>query len=125
MAPRGSHLVLVHGSYHGAWCWDLLKPDLEALGHRVTAVELPIGDPAAGAAEYAEAIEAQVDWSVPPVLVAHSMAGLVTPIVAGRRRVRQLVFLAAMLPKPGMSANEQRAAEPMDGPVPLTTAEMD
>jgi len=118
-----TNLVLVHGSYHGAWCWDRLAPELERLGHRVMAVDLPVSDPAAGGSEYADAIEAQVDWSEPPVLVAHSSSGLVAPIVAARRPVRQIVFIAAMLPKPGMSANEQRAAEPIDGPTPLTTAE--
>jgi alpha/beta hydrolase family protein len=43
--------------------------------------------------------------------------------VAERRPVRQLVFLAGMLPLPGVSANEQRAAEPMDAPVAFSTAE--
>ena len=27
--------VLVHGAYHGAWCWERLTPLLEAAGHRV------------------------------------------------------------------------------------------
>jgi len=116
-------LVLVHGSYHGAWCWDRLAPELERLGHTVTAVDLPISDPAAGASEYADAIEAQVDWAEPPVLIGHSTGGLTIPIVAARRPVRQLVFLASMLPKPGMSANDQRAAEPIDGAGPSGSAE--
>jgi pimeloyl-ACP methyl ester carboxylesterase len=116
-------LVLVHGSYHGAWCWDRLAPELEPLGHTVTAVDLPISDPEAGASEYADAIEAQVDWSEPPVIIGHSTGGLTIPIVASRRPVRQLVFLASMLPKPGMSANDQRAAEPIDGAGPSGSAE--
>jgi hypothetical protein len=116
-------IVLVHGSYHGAWCWDRLAPELERIGHTVTAVELPISDPASGAAAYADAIEAQVDWSEPPVILGHSTGGLTIPIVAARRAVRQLIFLAAMLPKPGMSANEQRAAEPIDGKGPVSSAE--
>jgi pimeloyl-ACP methyl ester carboxylesterase len=116
-------IVLVHGSYHGAWCWDRLAPELERLGHSVTAVDLPISNAAAGASEYADAIEAQVDWSEPPVIVGHSTGGLTIPIVAARRPVRQLVFLAAMLPKPGLSANEQRAAEPIDGAGPSGSAE--
>jgi hypothetical protein len=24
-------IALVHGSYQGAWCWDLLRPELELL----------------------------------------------------------------------------------------------
>jgi pimeloyl-ACP methyl ester carboxylesterase len=117
------NLVLVHGSYHGAWCWERLTPFLEASGHRVTAVELPISDPALGASAYADAVIDQADWSESPIVIGHSMAGLVIPIVAARRPVRQLVFLAAMLPNPGASMNEQRAAEPIDGLLPLITAE--
>jgi len=37
--------------------------------------------------------------------------------------VRRLIFLAAMLPSPGQSANEQRGAEPIDGRIPPSTAE--
>ena len=51
-------IALVHGNYHGAWCWDLLRPELEQRGHRVFLVDLPITDPAAAAGEYASAIEA-------------------------------------------------------------------
>jgi pimeloyl-ACP methyl ester carboxylesterase len=115
--------VLVHGSYHGAWCWDLLRPELERLGHRAVAVDLPISDPAAAAEAYADIVLGAADGLTDPVLVGHSMAGLVVPLVAAQRPVRRLVFLAAMLPIPGQSANEQRAAEPVDGLVPPTTAE--
>lgn len=116
-------IVLVHGSYHAPSSWDRLTPELVRLGHTVTAVNVPVSDPAAGTSEYVAAIEAQVDWTEPPVLVGHSTAGLTIPIVATRRPVRQLIFLAAMLPKPGMSANQQRATEPIDGTTPLKTAE--
>ena len=117
------NLVLVHGSYHGAWCWERLTRELEHLGHRVTPVELPISEPANGASEFADSIIDQADWSEPPIVVGHSVAGLIVPIVAARRPVRQLVFLCAMLPVPGLSATAQRAAEPIDGQKPPTTAE--
>jgi pimeloyl-ACP methyl ester carboxylesterase len=116
-------IVLVHGSYHGAWCWDRLTPHLEGLGHHVTAVDLPITDPAFGAAEYARTVERAIRPRTKPVLVGHSMGGLIIPIVAAHRAVRRLVFLAAFLPSPGRSANDQRSAEPMDGRIAPTTAE--
>ena len=117
------NLVLVHGSYHGAWCWDLLRPELEALGHRVVAVDLPVSDPAAGAAAYTDAVIEQGDWAEPPVLVGHSMSGLVIPLVAARQPVRRMVFLSAFLPRPGMSATEQRQLERIDSPIPPQTSE--
>jgi len=36
---------LVHGAYHGSWCWQRLTPELERLGHRVLTVDLPTEDP--------------------------------------------------------------------------------
>ncbi len=116
-------IALVHGAYHGAWCWDLLRRELERRGHRVVAMDLPISDPALGAADYARAVEEALDPLREPVLVGHSMGGLVTPLVAVRRPVRSLVFLAAFLPSPGQSLNQQRANEPLDGRVAPTTAE--
>jgi pimeloyl-ACP methyl ester carboxylesterase len=119
----GMDIALVHGSYHGAWCWDFLRPELERLGHRVVTMDLPITDPGLGAADYARAVDDALDPASEPVLVGHSMAGLIIPLVAARRPVRKLVFLAAFLPSPGRSANEQRAAEPIDGRVAPKTAE--
>ena len=116
-------IVLVHGSFHGAWCWDLVRPELERMGHRAIAVDLPVSDPTLGAADYARVIEAALDPGSEPILVGHSMGGLVIPLVAAHRPVRRLVFLAAFLAQPGMSANDQRAAEPLDGRIPPTTAE--
>lgn len=116
-------IVLVHGAYHGAWCWDLVVPELERRGHRAVAVDLPITDPTAGAAAYADVVAAAVQPGSEPVVVGHSMGGLVIPLVAERLPVRRLVFLAAMLPRPGASIADRRKLEPIDGIVPLTTAE--
>ena len=116
-------VALVHGSYHGAWCWDLLRPELERLGHRVIAMDLPISDPALGAADYARTVESALEPGSEPVLVGHSIAGLVVPLVAASRPIRRLIFLAAFLPSPGQSANDQRRTEPIDGRVPPTTSE--
>lgn len=120
-------IALVHGSYHGAWCWDFLRPELERLGHRVVTVDLPISDPAYGAADYAAEVEGAIDSALGtasvPVVVGHSMAGLIIPIVASHRPVARLVFLAAFLPVPGRSANDQRAHERIDGQLPPKIAQ--
>lgn len=73
------NFVLVHGAYHGAWCWDLLRPELERAGHQVTAIDMPVSDPASAGAEYARAVIDGADWAEPQILVAHSMGGLITP----------------------------------------------
>jgi len=99
------NIVLVHGSYSGAWVWEQVRPDLEERGNRVTAIDLPVSDPNAGAGAYARTIIEAVDWTEPPVLVGHSMSGLVVPVVAAARPVRRLVFVAAFLARPGVSAS--------------------
>ena len=116
-------IVLVHGSFHGGWCWDFLRPELERLGHRVITVDLPISDPETGAAAYAGVVASAIPAGSVPAVVGHSMAGLVIPLVPELQPVRRLVYLAAMLPAPGRSAMDQRATEPIDGRVPISTAE--
>ncbi len=116
-------IALVHGAYHGAWCWDLLRPELERRGHRVIAMDLPVSEPALGAADYARVVEEALGDSANPVIVGHSAGGLVIPLVAARRPVRKLIFLAAFIPQPGLSAGEQRAAEPIDASFAPTTSE--
>jgi len=114
--------VLLHGAFHGPWCWDLLTPVLERSGHSVVTVDLPISDPSAAASEYADAVVRSMDqaWDEPPVIVAHSLAGLVAPLVAARRPVARLVFLAAIMPIPGKSADQQRTTAPWATFVPST-----
>ncbi len=33
--------VLVHGAWHGAWCWDKVVSLLQSKGHRAEAIDLP------------------------------------------------------------------------------------
>ena len=83
--------ALVHGAHYGAWCWELLQPELRKRGHESLAVDLPIEDPTLGASAYADVvIDAIGDRGDDVVLVGHSMGGLVIPVVAERRRVRRL-----------------------------------
>lgn len=105
--------VLVHGAYHGAWCWDRLIPELEARGHHVVAVALPTDDPDAGASEYADLIATGLDGEE-SVVVGHSMMGLAIPLVPERSPVKRLVFLCGFVPQPGSSFNEVRAREEVE-----------
>jgi pimeloyl-ACP methyl ester carboxylesterase len=103
-----SVFALVHGSCQDAWVWHKVIPELEVLGHRAVAMDLPMEDPQAGASEYADAvIRAISDLRESPILVGHSMAGMVIPVVASRRPVQALVFLAAAVPRIGNSLIER------------------
>lgn len=103
---------LVHGGGFGAWCWERLVPELEARGHGAAAVDLAPDDQAAGAARCAEVVSRAFASIDDLVLVGHSLAGLVIPLVAARRPLRRLVFLHALLPQPGKSVVDQLGAEP-------------
>jgi pimeloyl-ACP methyl ester carboxylesterase len=105
--------VLVHGAWHGAWCWAEVVPVLRARGHAAIAVDLPAGDPQAGCAAYAKVVGEDIDGlGEDVVLVGHSLGGLTIPLVAAGRPVRRLVFLCALIPQPGASLSEQLRAEP-------------
>jgi pimeloyl-ACP methyl ester carboxylesterase len=96
--------VLVHGGFHGAWCWDLLIPELERLGHTAVAVDLPgHGKRVQEDATLAGYRDAVVEVIEPgDVLVGHSLGGFsVSVAAAALDRVRHVVYLAAGLPVEG------------------------
>ncbi len=104
------HFVLVHGAYHGAWCWDALRAELERGGHASTAVDLPCDDPDAGAELYVDEIIHAIPKQVGDVvMVGHSLAGLSIPIAASRTRTAMTIYLCAILPVPGLSFDAQHA----------------
>lgn len=104
--------VLVHGSAHSARAWELLKSRLEEMHHAVIAPELPADEPDAGAMCYAEVIADAIPGGEQPIVVAHSASGWFLPLAASLRSVRRLVFLAAAVPKLGMSFLDLFQAEP-------------
>ncbi|HYM56772.1 MAG TPA: alpha/beta hydrolase [Solirubrobacteraceae bacterium] len=104
--------ALVHGAWHGAWCWERLAPELERLGHEVLAVDLPCDDAAATFTTYADLVVRALEGEPEDVVVVgHSLGGLTIPLVVARRPVRRLVFLCALIAAPGKSFDEQFAAE--------------
>ena len=93
--------ALVHGSQHGAWCWDRLVPELEARGHAVVAPDLPCDDPAAGISEYADVVVDAIGDADDVIVVGHSLGSLTVPVVASRRPVTRMVFLCSVPTGPG------------------------
>jgi pimeloyl-ACP methyl ester carboxylesterase len=106
--------VLVHGSWHGGWCWTRVRDRLEALGHRVYTPTLT------GLAERSHLLSTAVTldthitdienlflWEdiTDAVLVGHSFGGYAISSVLDRipGRVKAVVFLDAFYPQDGQS----------------------
>ncbi|MFP6641522.1 MAG: alpha/beta fold hydrolase [Myxococcota bacterium] len=107
-----SIFVLVHGAWHGSWCWHKLVPILEAAGHHVVAPDLPGHGsditPIAGLTldDYADGLASTVvAQSEPVILVGHSLGGAVITQAAEYcpGDVHRLVYLAAYVPGDGES----------------------
>jgi pimeloyl-ACP methyl ester carboxylesterase len=105
--------ALVHGAWHGAWCWERLTPLLEKAGHTVVAPELPNEDGSADFGAYADFVcTALHGYDDDVVVVAHSLAGATGALVPSRRPVRHLVYLCAAVPEGGLGLFEQWQAQP-------------
>ena len=102
--------VLVPGAGGMAWYWHRVVPLLGAAGHEAIAVDLPGDDREAGLATYADVVTRAVGTRSSAILVAQSLAGFTAPLVCARVGVRMLVFVNAMIPKPGESAGAWWAA---------------
>jgi pimeloyl-ACP methyl ester carboxylesterase len=104
--------VLVHGAWHDACAWDQLRAVLDGRGCGSIAVDLPSEDVAVDASGYAHVIAAAADrlGPEPVVVVGHSMAGIAIPLVPALAPVRQLVFLAALIPADALIALTQADA---------------
>lgn len=102
----GATFVLISGAWHAGWCWERVKPLLEARGHRVLAPDLlgMGGDRTRLAdvtlARWADQIADLIRGQPEPVILAgHSRGGIVISEAAERvpERIRTLVYLAAFL----------------------------
>jgi pimeloyl-ACP methyl ester carboxylesterase len=102
-----SLFVLLHGAWHGGWCWIRVQEALMASGHRSVAPDLPCDDVNAGWNQYADAaLSAVEDARDELVLVGHSLAGGVLPVIATRLPVTRMVLVCAAPPEPGRSLDE-------------------
>ena len=105
-----STYVLIHGSWHGAWCWYKVTARLRASRHTVIVPDMPGHGrdwrPPGGLTmqHYVDTLTNIVDAATEPVvLVVHSRNGIVASQAAEARpdRIRKLVYLASYLPPIG------------------------
>lgn len=118
MRGRMADILLIHGSCHGAWCWDKLIPCLNAKGHMARAIDLP----SHGADDtpvqtvtldcYAQAIVENCHEQT--TLVGHSMGGYAISAAAERvpEQIAQLIYLCAYVPQNGMTLAQMRKKAP-------------
>jgi pimeloyl-ACP methyl ester carboxylesterase len=112
VAPeRSLTFGLVHGSMHGAWCWDALRSELDDLGHNTVAMDLPIEDPEADLDDYAEVVIDSLKNVEDPVLVGASSGANVITRVAGLIAVNRLIYLCGSFYPSSMSAIERSSGE--------------
>ncbi len=104
--------VLVHGAWHGAWCWERVIPSMQAAGHEVVAIDLPAHGAdrsapwSATLRSYSECIvSAARGLSQKPFVVGHSMGGIAITDAAGSQpeAFAGLVYLCAFIPRMGDS----------------------
>jgi pimeloyl-ACP methyl ester carboxylesterase len=113
--------VLIHGGFHGAWCWSRTIAALGRLGHEAFAIDLPghgqRRDERSTLADRRDAILAVMQAG--DVLVGHSGGGYDITLAADAAPglVGHLVYLAAGLPKEGRTILEVigGTAAPADG----------
>ena len=99
-------IVLVHGAWHGSWCWDDVVAGLRARGFVTVAVDLPSRSGQGSIAADAAFVRAVIEGVAGEVVVCgHSYGGcVITEAAAGLPAVTHLVYLAALMLDLGESA---------------------
>lgn len=113
-----STYIFVHGAWQGKWAWELVKPQLELLGHKVITFDLPgSGEDTSPSQhvsldEYINKVVSVIQQQEGKViLVGHSMGGVVISQTAEYigDKIDKLVYLCAALLKNGESLGEKLA----------------
>src|SRR5262249_26149169 len=119
---RSATFVLVHGAWHGGWCWRDVVPHLTAKGHRVFTPTLT------GLGERAHLLGREVNMTThiedvvglleaeeltDVVLCGHSYGGMVITGAAARAkgRLKQLVYLDSAVVEDGESWSSAHTAQ--------------
>ena len=99
------HFVLIHGAWHGGWCWEGVIKALEKAGHSAEAPTMPGQNPGDDRSKVTfdsyvdKIVETLKRQSRPIVLVGHSSAGFLLQSAAPKapEKIDRLIFLNAFL----------------------------
>ena len=106
-------ILLIHGAWHGAWCWKDFAARLTERGHDVRVMQLRGHDQRSGriwhrVVDYVEDVRiAAAQFSAPPVLVGHSLGGVLAQKYLETHRAAAAVLLAT-IPAGGALTGMQR-----------------
>ncbi|GAC1600989.1 MAG: alpha/beta hydrolase [Acidimicrobiales bacterium] len=118
--------VLIHGGWHGGWCYRRVESRLRALGHTVFAPTLTgLGERShlfradINLTDHANDVLAVIKYEELDdiVLVGHSSGGMVISVVADRipDKIRMLVYLDAFIPENGKCQMDYLPADRVEG----------
>ncbi|OMO56779.1 hypothetical protein CCACVL1_26294 [Corchorus capsularis] len=114
-----SHFVLVHGAFHGAWCWFKVATLLKEAGHKVTALDLAASGvhpkqlhEIHSTSDYVEPLMefmASLPDNQRVILVGHSMGGLSIAEAMERfpHKISVATFATAIMPGPDSTPLEE------------------
>jgi pimeloyl-ACP methyl ester carboxylesterase len=119
-----ARFILIHGMFHGGWCWDRIERRLRRAGHEVMAPDLagcgsdktPVADVSLDrwVTDVSDLVKAGSQKSI---LVGHSRGGLVISQVAERTspNIAAVVYLTALMLPDGRAAMELPAIMTEEG----------
>jgi pimeloyl-ACP methyl ester carboxylesterase len=111
--------VLVHGGWHGAWCWDLVRARLEDAGVPSVAFDLPMTTLDEDARVVSDVLRGIDDETV---VMGHSWGGSPMTLGAGGQpRVRHLIYLSAFMLEAGVPVTDHATRRPTTGTAVATT----
>ena len=109
MPPIDPAVLLVHGAFHGAWCWSELVPRVEALGARCETIDLHRGSLEADVAAVQQAVDALRADGHAAIALGHSL-GCSSVSGLDPARLDHVVFLAGPVSGPGLPGPEGNIA---------------
>lgn len=98
---KNKNIILVHGAWHGPWCWEKIVPLLDAQGYKIRTPELSNTAETTLKSLVQELVVWLEFYDSPVILVGHSMAGVIISQVAEKipEKIEKLIYVTAFIPE--------------------------